>query len=85
MQGIVQAEGTYNELLRSHLAALSSMEDAESAGDFDSMEEKPKEIEIKPKDDKLMSEDLKAKQEVEFSTNYLNRFLIILSFFVVLS
>ncbi|CAF0837577.1 unnamed protein product [Brachionus calyciflorus] len=62
--GIVQAEGTYNELLRSHLAALSSMEDAESAGDFDSMEEKPKEIEIKPKDDKLMSEDLKAKQEM---------------------
>ena len=44
------------------------MEDAESAGDFNSMEEKPKDdIVIKPMDDNIMNPDLKAKQEVIYN------------------
>ena len=41
------------------------MDDAESGGDFDSMEEKPKEVvENKVIQDKSLTADLKAKQEV---------------------
>nr|QNH67884.1 ATP-binding cassette transporter subfamily C member 4 X1 [Brachionus rotundiformis] len=63
--GKIEAEGKYNDLLKSHLAALSSMEDAESGGDFDSMEETVEEkSEIKKKVASILPEDLKKKQEL---------------------
>ncbi|RNA03236.1 multidrug resistance-associated 4-like, partial [Brachionus plicatilis] len=65
MKGTIEAEGKYNDLLKSHLAELSSMEDAESGGDFDSMEEIPDEkAESKKREASQLPEDLKAKQDL---------------------
>lgn len=44
------------------------MDDAESGGDFDAMEENPKDqVENKQKDDKSLNPDLKANQEVNYN------------------
>nr|UOU03341.1 ATP-binding cassette subfamily C4-1-2 [Brachionus rubens] len=62
-EGKIVAEGTYADLMKTHLMALSSMEDSESGGDFDSLEEQPK-VEIEKKTEKVLTQDLKAKQEL---------------------
>jgi hypothetical protein len=64
-QGEILAEGTYQELLKTHLAALSTMEsedpyDEDNGGDFETETEK----DIKKETSKMITIDLLEKQEV---------------------
>nr|APD26517.1 ATP-binding cassette transporter subfamily C member 4 X1 protein [Brachionus koreanus] len=72
--GKIEAEGKYDDLLKSHLAALSSMEDAESGGDFDAIEETTDEkAELKKREVNTFIDDLKEKQNTE--RNCINDYL----------
>ncbi|RNA19405.1 multidrug resistance-associated 4-like, partial [Brachionus plicatilis] len=62
-QGKIEAEGTYNQLLDSHLKELSCTDKTISSGEFDSsVEDTVDEVEFENK--KKLSEDLKLKQEL---------------------
>ncbi|RNA19404.1 multidrug resistance-associated 4, partial [Brachionus plicatilis] len=61
--GKIEAEGTYNQLLDSHLKELSCTDKTISGGEFDSsVEDTVDEVEFENK--KKLSEDLKLKQEL---------------------
>ncbi len=62
-KGTIEIEGTYNELLKSHLASLSTMESSEAG---EAVEEESDDVQKKPEVKSLEnSKEMLDKQEVK--------------------